>query len=527
MPNLPQKLGRYPIVGELAVGGMAEILLARVVGPSGFERPVVIKRILPHLARQPSFVSMFLDEARIAAAIRHQNVVHVQELVREADELFLVMEYLEGESVAGLMRRLVARHETLDRSIATHIVAEACAGLQAAHVLTDEDGTPRNLVHRDVSPQNLFVSYDGQVKVLDFGIAHAVGRSTRTETGQIKGKFEYMSPEQVRGEPLDRRSDIFALGIVLYELSTLRRLFKRPSPAEVIQAVNEGAVVPPSRLVADYPPSLEAICMRALAPSPDGRYPTAADMRRDLLTAMRDLPQTEPPGDALARLMESVFADRVAEKREVLRRVRSGSDVSHVPAGEADEAVDMPGIPDEPTTTAGPPTTTDTPPAARRLPARPARRLVAVAPLALIAVALVTGLVRTVSWGRGAQAVPPAAATSASTSAAPMTMPPPAPTDVLVHIDTQPPGATVVVDGSERGVTPVELRIARGDQAVGLELRRAGFVTVKQSLVPDADQRVLLDLQPRTPDRRPAGPSRPPSAPAAPSSSANPWAKWN
>ncbi|HEY6461638.1 MAG TPA: serine/threonine-protein kinase, partial [Polyangiaceae bacterium] len=196
MKALPDKLGRYQILGELAVGGMAEILLARVVGPSGFERPVVIKRILPHLARQEAFVSMFLDEARIAAGIRHRNVIHVEELAEGPEGLYLVMEYLEGESAAGLMRRIFVRETSLDLALGSYIVAEACAGLHAAHELEDASGQKQHLVHRDVSPHNLFIAYDGRVKVLDFGIAKAADRITRTEAGQLKGKFSYMSPEQ-------------------------------------------------------------------------------------------------------------------------------------------------------------------------------------------------------------------------------------------------------------------------------------------------------------------------------------------
>src|SRR5262245_61887209 len=218
-PTVSERIGRYEVVGELAIGGMATILLGRLVGPRGFEHPVVIKRILPHLAKMPEFVDMFVDEARIVAGIRHPNVVQVTELGCEGDELFLVMEYLEGESVGGLLRRIWTQDGEIDRALAVYIVAEACAGLHAAHELTDEAGKLRGLVHRDISPQNMFVTYSGAVKVLDFGIAQAADRLTRTEAGQVKGKFAYMSPEQCLSQPLDRRSDVFALGVVLYELT--------------------------------------------------------------------------------------------------------------------------------------------------------------------------------------------------------------------------------------------------------------------------------------------------------------------
>ena len=173
-----ERVGRYEVAGRLATGGMAEILLGRLVGPSGFERPLVIKRILPHLAEQQSFVSMFLDEARLAAQIRHPNVVSVSELGQEGDDLYLVMEYLEGENAAGLIRRSMVTGKNTDFALCAYIVAEACAGLHAAHELTDPDGNPLRLVHRDVSPQNIFVTYGGAVKVLDFGIAKAADRIT-------------------------------------------------------------------------------------------------------------------------------------------------------------------------------------------------------------------------------------------------------------------------------------------------------------------------------------------------------------
>ena len=322
---------------------MAEILLGRLVGPSGFERPVVIKRILPHLAREESFVSMFLDEARIVAGIRHPNVVQVQEAGQEGGELFLAMEYLEGETASGLLKRLIVHDgEKLVPTLAAHIVAEACAGLHAAHELTDAEGEPINLVHRDVSPQNLFVTYAGQVKLLDFGIAKAADRITRTETGIIKGKHEYMSPEQCVGKPLDRRSDIFALGVVLFELLSGKRLFKRENQMAALYAICNEPI--PSLLeVAPWVDArLEAVCMRALARKRDERFATALELRHALLTTLQDLSVRGDLGEDLSALMKRMFSDRIASKREMLRRVRSGTTLTSVPRGEVDLSVDIP-----------------------------------------------------------------------------------------------------------------------------------------------------------------------------------------
>jgi serine/threonine protein kinase len=254
--TVPATLGRYEVVGHLASGGMAEIFLGRLRGPRGFEQAVVIKRVLPSLGRTKEFVDMFVDEANIVAAVRHPNVVAVHELGHEGEELFLVMEYLEGESIGSLLRRLWTGGEVLDRRLAIHIIAQACAGLHAAHELTDENGDPRDLVHRDVTPQNVFVTYGGEVKVLDFGIAKAHNRHTKTDAGQVKGKLGYMSPEQCFGKPLDRRTDIFALGTLLYELTTSRRLFRRETELETLKLITEMAVVSPSAVLTDYPPAL-------------------------------------------------------------------------------------------------------------------------------------------------------------------------------------------------------------------------------------------------------------------------------
>ncbi len=489
---------------------MAEILLGRLLGPSGFDRAVVIKRILPHLARQKQFQTMFLDEARIVASIAHPNVVSVLELGREGDEIFLVFEYLEGESLSALVRALVAKGATPELRLCAHILAEACAGLHAAHETSDSERGPTNLVHRDVSPQNLFLTYDGQVKVIDFGIATAADRVTRTETGQIKGKFEYMSPEHCRGEPLDRRSDIFSLGIVLFETTTGRRLFKRASAAATISAIAQDPVVPPSRLIEGYPLALESVCLKALARSRDERYASAAEMRRDLLVAMRGMPvakgASEDPAAALAQLMTEKFKGRLEEKREMLRRVRTGSQVTHVPSNLDDDSVGSEPAPAaiEVERTGTHLTATGHPEVSRRTGA--ASRLVPLAVLALAgtAVLAVTRLQLRGPTEVAARALPspapsaqpaPSSAATAQASAAPAGSSP-SPSFILVHVETKPAGARVVVGGVELGVTPVDVRMPQGTAPVALQLHRRGYETLIEQLVPASDQRLLLALEP-------------------------------
>jgi serine/threonine protein kinase len=476
LTNLPRSLGRYEIVGRLAMGGMAEILLGRITGPSGFERPVVIKRILPHYAAVSAFVEMLLDEGRLAARIRHPNVVQVQELGREGDEVFLVMEYLEGESAAGLLRRARVRRLPIQAALAAHIASEACAGLHAAHELTDSDGAPIGVVHRDISPQNIFVTYDGTVKILDFGIAKAADRITRTEAGTLKGKFEYMSPEQARGEPLDRRSDVFALGIVLYELATQRRLFKRDTQLATLRAVTDDPITAPAAIDAGVPRGLEWVTMRALDRDPKTRYATAIDMRRDLSRVIRELDAPALPEEALGALMRELFADRIEQKQEMLRRMREGFTPSHVPVADVDEAVEIPSIAGASQVRTKPYTDPDIPAKHRGFPAKTAMAALAVLALAVGGVAAFVLI--------SESAVPVAAAPSALAGAATLT------------IETEPPGARVRIDGDDRGSTPLSLDLARSDRPLSLELVLDGHAALRETVTPDESQRLRFSLTP-------------------------------
>ncbi|HEX4621590.1 MAG TPA: serine/threonine-protein kinase, partial [Myxococcaceae bacterium] len=499
-PMRPARMGRYEVVGELATGGMAEILLGLMRGPGGFERPVVIKRILPHLARQEAFVKMFLDEARVVAGIGHPNVIQVQELARECEDLFIVMEYLEGETVASLCRRLYSRNESLPAPLAAQLVADACSGLHAAHELADPGGVKQHLVHRDVSPQNLFVTYEGVVKVLDFGIAKTMDRTARTEQGQLKGKLEYMSPEQCTGLALDRRSDIFALGVVLYELLTARRLFKRDTPMLTMKAICEEPLIPPSRLQPDVPAALDGICERALSKSPPDRFQTAMDFRRRLTEVAG---QDQGP-EQLGRMMSGLFADRMAQKGEMLRRFRSGATVSQVPAGEADAGVDIPTVAVQTTAVVRP----------------PRRRWVAGLALAALAAGLAAVGLRTLRTTE--PTAPPLPEPPAAASAAPAAVPPaptgaePAPM-VRVKLDSQPRGATVWMDGREAGTTPLELTLPRTARETAVQLRRAGFRDLSYTLRLDRDQTLVLALTRQAAARRRDAPAATPS----------PFVKWH
>jgi tRNA A-37 threonylcarbamoyl transferase component Bud32 len=326
-------LGKYEIIKRLATGGMAEIFLARVSGLPGFQKMVVIKRILPQLATKTDFVEMFLDEARIAATLQHPNVVQMYDVGVVDGNYFIAMEYLHGEDVRSLMKTLFRREMKMPLEHALNIVIGVASGLHYAHEKVGFDGKPLEIVHRDVTPQNIIVTYDGAVKLLDFGIAKASNRFGETRFGTLKGKVPYMSPEQCRGEPLDRRSDIFSLGIMLYELTLGKRLYEGKSDFEVLKQIVEGTVTLPHELDPSYPPELEAICMRALDKEKDKRYRTAREMQAELEALVRaDRMHVSPI--ALTTFMEDVFGQKIEAWREAQAQGKSlGEHLETIPVG--------------------------------------------------------------------------------------------------------------------------------------------------------------------------------------------------
>lgn len=305
----PAVLGRYEVVKHFATGGMAEVLLARTREPQGGVHHVVLKRIRPDQASDARFVEMFLDEARIAAYLQHPNIVRVFEIGRDKTEFFFAMEYVHGEDLRKVLMEVHKRHDQLPISLITGIVHGAAAGLHHAHVQLGPDNEPLNIVHRDVSPANILIGYDGAVKVADFGIAKAALRTVETRSGTLKGKVSYMSPEQVTGKPIDRRSDVFALGIVLYEVATARRLFKGDNDFLTMSAIVQGDIPKPSLYRADFPRVLEEIVMTALAPAPNDRFQTAQELKSALEAFMASLGMRIAP-HAIADYMKKLFGMR-------------------------------------------------------------------------------------------------------------------------------------------------------------------------------------------------------------------------
>ncbi|MFH2005303.1 MAG: serine/threonine-protein kinase [bacterium] len=312
----------------MARGGMAALYLARLRGPEQFEKLLVVKLIHEHLATEAEFIQMFLDEARITAMIHHPNVATVHEMGKENDVYYLAIEYIHGQNMRDLLRAAVRQPDTLHWSHACNMISGAAAGLHAAHELKGSDGKNLGIVHRDVSPQNILVSYDGHVKVVDFGIAYAAERLTSTRTGTVKGKAAYMSPEHVMSDPVDRRSDIFSLGTVLYEAVTMTRLFRADNEAATLLRVRDAVVPPPREINPDLPPELEKILLRSLAREPDDRYSNAgalAEALQEMLVKTGHYVGQQEVG----RVMEKLFHDRRKIREEQIQRAQAEEDARY------------------------------------------------------------------------------------------------------------------------------------------------------------------------------------------------------
>ncbi|MEI8257861.1 MAG: serine/threonine-protein kinase, partial [Deltaproteobacteria bacterium] len=315
-PKYPH-IGRYELLGEIASGGMATVFLGRAIGVKGFARLVAIKKLHPHLEREEDFVAAFLDEARLAARIRHPNVVPTLD-VDDQDGLYIVLEYVEGDRLLGLLRHAVKEREPIPVPIALKIAVETLSGLHAAHELKDDDGKPLNLVHRDVSPQNVLIGIDGVTKITDFGIAKAESRLVTTRDGQLKGKISYMPPEQARGGAVDRRVDVFAMGILLWEMLTSRRLFKGDNDVEVLSQVLSLPIPSACSVVPTLPVELDAIVMKALQREPELRHESALAFA----VALEDVAHLVgglAPTRVVARYVERVAGPKLEAERERIR----------------------------------------------------------------------------------------------------------------------------------------------------------------------------------------------------------------
>jgi len=517
--ELPRRFGPYVLLRLLATGGMAELFLAQQRSVAGFEKLLVVKRILPHLARDSVFIEMLLSEARIAATLNHPNIAHVYDVGVHDGNYYIAMELIRGEDLRSIVRQMRKKDVAafpLEHAVAVGI--GCLAGLAYAHETTDLDGQPLELVHRDVSPQNVVVSFSGDVKLVDFGIAKA-GRSRMEDThaGRLKGKIPYMSPEQASGREIDSRSDLFSLGIVLYELSTGRRLFKGPSELESLKMITEGGIPPARSLNPRVPEPLEGILMKLLARDPDDRYQRARDAQADLEAFVRE---TRMPVSPLSfgAFVSELFEEEIVQQEAMLQEARQvalattepppavGGGTTSVAPGEpagSDRGAASPGASTPaPVAAPGPVAAgpSSAPPAPAPAPGVPFGRVVAL----VVAVALAAGLL---AWLlRPSGGTPKDAAPTPAPSAAPDPAPTaPVPTTASIRVSTEPPGAAVHLDGGDTGeTTPVVLEGLTADARHEIRVERDGYAaeSVAPTLSPGTTTELALTLSLDPPLRR-------------------------
>ena len=322
---------RYQPIAQIGRGGMAEVLLAMMDAGCGARRLVVLKRIWPELATDPEFMAMFLDEARLSVRMNHPNVVRTYEVLARGAEATIAMEYLDGQPLTRVMNRLRGTAE-LSVPLRLRILMSVLAGLEHAHTLTDLDGQPLEVVHRDVSPHNVFVTYDGQVKLVDFGVAKTLAASHHTRPGALKGKLAYMAPEQLQPVEVDRRADLFAVGVMLWEMLAGRRLWQGMNEVQIVSQLAAGLPFPPLPMDAGLPPGLDSICEQALHPNPQYRYQTAAEMEEDLERIL--IGSEDSHARNLGRVVSLAFASERAERQgliEASSRLEVGADIPMAP----------------------------------------------------------------------------------------------------------------------------------------------------------------------------------------------------
>ncbi|MFT3767515.1 MAG: serine/threonine-protein kinase [Minicystis sp.] len=527
-----QSVGKYRFIAMLGHGGMADVFLAVAQGPAGFNKLLVIKRLRPSLAEDPELCAMFLDEARLAARLNHKNVVQTNEVDLVDGQYFMAMEHLDGQP----LHRVLGRAKQLDREVPLPVVlrvaCEALNGLHYAHDLADYDGTPLGVVHRDVSPQNVFVTYDGQVKIVDFGIAKAARRVVETDTGVIKGKLSYMAPEQAfaPSAEIDRRADVFSVGVMLWEMLAGRRLWQSMGDPEILGALTrEAPRIASARPTVD--PELARICDKALSLDREDRYPTAAALRADLERAGTAC-SAEELGDFVEGLFHAQRAEikaRIAQQVERLehdgagelieldrgamsRRTRGSSSVPPPAGGTRAGHSSIP--PSAPASETPPPSTVT----ARRLGDsipdeqgtlfaqhhRPRSRATAVlGGLITTAAAAALYLANASSRDVGRPAAPTGSAAGA-TSAAPVANTVAAATGTVpmgayvhVHLAANPAEARILVDGAPLPSNPFDGKFVKDGAVHRLQFEAAGFLPQNRVLVFDKDQSLEVPLQPK------------------------------
>ena len=472
---------KYEIMNRLAVGGMGEVFYAVQRGSvPGFERPVILKNLLPDLAQQEGFIEQFLDEARVAATLNHPNVVSIYEVGLWNGVYFIAMEFIRGRNISQLIRASVKKQLIIPPRVIARVIHDAALGLDHAHGAKDGQGKPLNIVHRDISPQNIMVRDDGVTKVVDFGIARAANRNTRTATGAVKGKLAYMAPEQIGSRSVTGLADQFALGVVLWEMCTRRRLFHAENDVNLIRLVLESEIQPPSALVPGLPEDFDEIALRMLSRDPKGRYASLAEVARELEAFMVRFspPTTESPVAACMRQL--------------------GTEDLQSPTSKATPSAKNFVISLEGGAQEGKPT------AVTATSQQPQARGVGLA--ALFAVALLLGLGGTAAAlfvlrpdeQPVVAAPPPPEVPRPPTPAADPSAeaPPPSVASARLTLTSVPSGAAVRLNGRKRGETPLSLDLPIGEQVL-VQLDKPGFAALEQDVTLTEDRALELKLKRR------------------------------
>ena len=473
---------KYEVVRRLALGGMGEVFLARQTGVAGFDRLVILKSLLPELAEQEGFVDQFLDEARVAATLNHPNIVAIYEVGLWNGVYFIAMEYIHGEDLSRLALAASRAGENIPIQVAARIVHDASLGLHHAHSATDLTGNPMRIVHRDISPQNIMVRSDGVTKVVDFGIAKAANRSTRTATGLLKGKLQYMPPEQVNNQAMDGRADQWALGVILWELTCGKRLFKGENDLETLRHVLENPIPAPSSVVPGYPAQLEAVVMRILQRDPELRYPdcnaVANDLNKYLDTCTREVGE-----NTVAEYVKSRMGQELEERTSNLTPT-TGTNFLIQLSNNQEVSVTQPKI--------------DASPQLFQAQGHPGQKFALAAALGAIPVALLVVL----AWWlmappeRPALPASPAITTPVEAqevqAAANQIVPPtpePKPAPTLLHLESEPSGASVWVGGRLLGATPIDIDALPASEEQELLLTKRGYREHKLPVTLSAGER--------------------------------------
>jgi serine/threonine protein kinase len=520
--------GKYELLRKIASGGMGQVFLARE--RSSVERLVVLKLILPHLAEDDEFLTMFLEEARLVARLQHPNLVTILDLLEVEGRHCLAMEYVQGDDVRRLDKQSRLKGRLLPAGLVMRLISEAAAGLDYAHKARDAQGQPLRLVHRDVSPQNILVGFDGAVKIIDFGVAKAAGSGHQTATGVLKGKYPYMSPEQASGQSIDARSDQFALGVVMWELLTGRRLFKGESDMMTLRLVKDCQVPPPSQINPKLPPGLDEVVLRSLAPTPDKRYPDCAAFRlalEDYIIQLR-LPAStahlsaflrELYSERIAAESDPAKLDQLAEDADLDTKDKSNPSRSHSLAPGHKATPSRNSLPSQPPRTrsrqsvdalVGPAprhdTTRGTEPLGRPSP----ERRFPLFPVAVSGAALLilggAAIVYLTQKPDQPPEPPPVVATQPAQPLQPVDPPPVQPPEqpssplkVELVLNSEPAGASVQLAGKPLGVTPVTLPLAPEAAPVEVTLSMEGYEPLTQQVSAANAPSLKLALERRAP----------------------------